>query len=182
MHLFQLIMQLVYPLALTAVPVWMHRVGKRSKRGLKPFFLSVAFRPNARRFIESVCLLALLILPMLYMRTAASSLWLLPTIGIIVPFFFHRVSEAMLFKLTSPSHFYVTAAVVFVCLYVPYLFPMAVTLATIMGASMLYPPRALVNELRHPSFVSKASALRSELSQSKKKLSITKIITLAYEK
>lgn len=182
MHLFQLIMQLGYPLALTAVPVWMHRVGKRSKRGLKPFFLSVAFRPNARRFIESVCLLALLILPMLYMRTAAASLWLLPTIGVIVPFFFHRVAEVMLFNLTSPGHFYVTATVVFVCLYVPYLFPMAVTLATIMAASMLYPQRELVDELRNPSFVSKASALRSELSKSEKKLSTTKIITLAYEK
>ncbi len=182
MQLFQLITQLLYPLLLLAVPCWTHWVGKHRKRGLKPYFLSVAFRPNARRFIETLCLIALLALPALYMRSVSSALWVMPTICAIVPFFFHSVAESALFRMTEKNFFIATAVVVFACLYVPHLFPMAVTLATAMAASMLYPPRELVNEVRHPSFVSEAVNLRTVFRKSGKNISTTKLITYIYDK
>lgn len=182
MQLFHLITQLLYPLLLTAVPCWAQWVKKHRKRGLKPYFLSVAFRPNARRFVETLCLIALLTLPALYMRSVSSALWVLPTVGVIIPFFFHRVAEGVLFRMTEKSHFFATSIVVFVCLYVPHLFPMAVTLATVMAAAMLYPSRALVNEVRHPDFVTEAVALRSAFRESDKKISTTKLITYIYDK
>lgn len=181
MQLFQLITQLLYPMLLMAVPCWTHWVKKHRKRGLKPYFLSVAFRPNARRFVETLCLIALLTLPALYMRSVGSALWVLPTIGIIFPFFCHRVAERALFKLTDVRHFYVAALVIFVCLYVPHLFPMAVTLATLMAAAMLYPSKELVDEVRHPSFVSEAVALRTAFREADKSISTTKLITYIYE-
>lgn len=181
MQLFQLITQLLYPMLLMAVPCWSHWVKKHRKRGLKPYFLSVAFRPNARRFVETLCLVALLTLPALYMRSVGSALWVLPTIGIIFPFFFHRVAERVLFKLTDVRHFYVASLVIFVCLYVPHLFPMAMTLATLMAAAMLYPSKQLVDEVRHPSVVSEAVALRSAFREANKSISTTKLITYIYE-
>ena len=87
----------------------------------------------------------------------------------------------MLFKLTDVRHFYVASLVIFVCLYVPHLFPMAMTLATLMAAAMLYPSKQLVDEVRHPSVVSEAVALRSAFREANKSISTTKLITYIYE-
>ncbi len=153
--------QLLFPLVLFFIPCALQWVEKHRNRCLTSFLATAAHRPNVRKFVESVTLVALLLLPLLYSRLIASRLWVLPTLGIILPFFFHGVAERVLFKLNESGHFYVTSLVIFACLYVPHLFPMAITLATIMAAVLFYPPRSLVND--------SYSASERELAHSLKK-------------
>lgn len=179
--MFFQIIQLLYPLAVMLTP-WLSKCFfKRYRFGRLGYDLRLAFDRTARRFVECLALIMLLTFHFCYMWPMKHALWLLPSTIITCSLFWEDAAQGVMLRLNQLWHMKAAMWLIIICLFVPQLHAVCVTLAVLMAMAHMYPKRELIDMVSTPRFASEAMGYINGKSQLVRGLNVTGILLYTYE-
>ena len=142
-------LQLSYPLAILILALLYYR--KPIFLPMK-FYMSMTFRPEARRLFAIVVAMMVLLYNFSFTRTEPFSLWHLPGLLYGLLLLHGKFTSATLSWLHSDRILQGFAfALIMFSMITPKLFPLSVSFAITFAAALLYPSRKLLLMAEHPN-------------------------------
>lgn len=143
------IIQFSYPLAIFMVALLHYR---RPLFLPMKFYMSMTFRPEARKLFALALAMMVLLYNFTFTRTEPLSLWLLPGFLYGLLLLHGRFTSAMLAWLHSDRILQAFAfALIMFSMISPELFPLSVSFALTFAAALMYPSRKIIRMAEHPS-------------------------------
>ena len=142
------LLQFSYPLAIFMVALLHYR--KPLFLPMK-FYMSMTFRPEARRLFALALAMIVLLYNFTFTRTEPLSLWLLPGFLYGLLLLNDKFSSAMLGWLHSDRILQAFAfALIMFSMISPELYPLSVSFALSFAAALMYPSKKIIRMAEHP--------------------------------
>ncbi len=171
----------LYGVALMAQPFIVERFRKKRPQLWLAHLLLVANGDRRRANLTRLTLCTLLVLQMAIHWFYAHSYWWCLTFVMTCAFISGKLCARVLGCLTDPRCFKTMAIASMLCLIVPALYGVGVSLSALLAASWFWPSTELIRSVHSPSFVSDYITLKSENSRSSVKLSESQMLLRIYE-